>query len=248
MFANFNKKLYNTFMIRLNKYLANCQVGSRRTCDKYIFEGKVKVNGIVETGLGKVINEKNDIVEYEGNIISMPSEYAYYKMNKPKGYICSAKDEHGRKCVYDILKVDQRVYSIGRLDYDTEGLLLFTNDGDLANKIAHPRNEIKKIYIAKIEGNIKESELAVLRSGVVIDGEKLPPAKVEFVSSVSGSTKIRITITQGIHHQIKKMISAIGKNLILLKRVQVGDVKLGGLARGEVKKLTNEEIIKLKSL
>lgn len=236
-------------MIRLNKFLANCNIGSRRTCDKYIFEGKVTVNGKVVEGLGMIINENSDIVEFEGKKLTLPANsFVYYKLNKPKGYICSTHDDRGRKCVYDLLNVKERVFSIGRLDYDTEGLLIFTNDGKLADKIAHPRNEIKKVYIAKIEGTIKESELAVLRSGVVIDGVKLPSAKVEFVSAATGSTKIRITITQGINHQIKKMISAIGKKLLLLKRVQIGDVKLGGLSRGEFKMLTTDEISKLKNL
>lgn len=236
-------------MIRLNKFMAKCNVGSRRACDKYIFEGRVKVNGQQVNGLGMIINENTDIVEFDSQKLSLPtSPFVYYKLNKPKGYICSAHDDRGRKCVYDLLKVEERVFSIGRLDYDTEGLLIFTNDGKLADKIAHPRNEIKKVYIAKIEGTIKESELAVLRSGVVIEGEKLPSAKVEFVSASAGSTKIRITITQGINHQIKKMISAIGKRLILLKRVQIGDVKLGGLSRGDFKQLTQDEISKLKNL
>ena len=248
LFANLWKNIYNTLMIRLNKYLASCGIGSRRTCDQYIFEKKVKVNGQVVEGVGRVIDERKDIVEFEGKQLTYISGFTYLKMNKPKGYICSMKDDRGRKCVYDLLKNEERVFSIGRLDYDTEGLLLFTNDGQLAEKIAHPRNEIKKVYIAKIEGTIKESELAVLRNGVVIDGERLPSAKVEFVSAAPGSTKIRITIRQGINHQIKKMISAIGKNLLFLKRVQVGEIKLGGLARGEVKPLSQDEIQSLKSL
>ena len=169
-------------------------------------------------------------------------------MNKPKGYLCSHSDPQGRKTVYSLLNTTERLFTVGRLDYDTEGLLIFTNDGELANKLAHPRNEIKKVYIARIEGQIKESELAVMRAGVVIDGEKLPSCKVEFVESLKGQTKLRITLKEGLNHQIKKMFKAIDKNLVFLKRVQVGEVKLGGLSRGETKPLTNEELLLLKNL
>ena len=235
-------------MIRLNKFLAECGVASRRNCDKIISEGKVKVNGETVTSLGTIVNSKNDKVEYEGKLLTLKSEKVYLKMNKPKGYLCSHSDPQGRKTVYMLLNTEERLFTVGRLDYDTEGLLLFTNDGDLANKLAHPRNEIKKVYVARIEGQIKESELAVLRAGAVIDGERLPKCKVEYVESLKGQTKLKITLKEGLNHQIKKMFKAIDKNLVFLKRVQIGDVKLGGLSRGEVKPLTNEELSLLKNL
>lgn len=235
-------------MIRLNKYLASCGLASRRNCDKLILDKKILVNGKVVDGLGTVIDERNDKVEYDGKRLFPVANKIYIKMNKPKGYICTNSDEHGRKTVFDLLKTSERLFTIGRLDYDTEGLLIFTNDGDLANKLAHPRNEVKKVYIAKVEGQIKESELAVMRAGVVINGEKLPTCKVDYIQSQKGLTKLKITLKEGQNHQIKKMFLGIGRNLLLLKRVQIGEVKLGGLSRGEYKDLTSEEIAKLRLL
>ena len=229
-------------MIRLNKFLAQAGIASRRKCDELILQGKVKVNDKVESGLGKVINENKDKVTFEGKPVTVAKSFVYLKMNKPKGYVCSASDEHGRKTVYDLLDRNERLFTIGRLDYDTEGLLLFTNDGDFANKLAHPRNEVKKIYVARISGEIKESELAVLRAGVVLKDETLPSAKVEHAGNGKGFTKLKITIDEGKNHQIKKMFEGIGRELLFLKRVQIGEVKLGGLSRGETKELTKEEI------
>lgn len=235
-------------MIRLNKFLASCGVASRRTCDKLILEGKIKVNGKIQNGLGTVIDERKDKVEYDGKIQTLPVQKIYIKMNKPKGYICTTNDEHGRHTVYELLDSDERLFTVGRLDYDTEGLLIFTNDGELANKLAHPRSEIKKVYIAKAEGAFKESELAVMRAGVVLNGEKLPSCKVERVEFTKNITKLRITLKEGQNHQIKKMFEGVGKNLVFLKRIQIGTVRLGGLSRGECKPLTTEELIALKNL
>ncbi len=229
-------------MIRLNKFLALCGVASRRKCDELITLGKVKVNEKVQKSLGTIINEIKDKVEFDSQIVCLPKSFKYFKMNKPKGYICSKSDVNGRKTVYDLIQSDVRLFTIGRLDYNTEGLLLFTNDGDLAQKLAHPKFEIQKIYIAKIEGQLKESDLAVLRAGVVIDGEKLPSAKVEIVEITKQWTRLQIKLKEGKNHQIKKMFEGIGKNLIFLKRIQIGDVKLGGLERGKFKELTIEEL------
>lgn len=235
-------------MIRLNKFLASCGVASRRACDALILGGKVKVNGKIQNGLGTIIDEGKDRVEYDGKVLALPVQKIYIKMNKPKGYICTTNDEHGRHTVYELLDTTERLFTVGRLDYDTEGLLLFTNDGDLANKLAHPRSEIKKVYIAKAEGVFKESELAVMRSGVVINGEKLPSCKVERVEYAKNLTKLKITLKEGQNHQIKKMFEGIGKNLVFLKRIQIGTIKLGGLSRGESKPLTSDELIAIKNL
>lgn len=229
-------------MIRLNKFLAQAGIASRRKCDEIISQGKVFVNGKVAT-LGTSVNEKSDKVVYEGKQVSFNNNYVYLKMHKPKGYVCSASDEHDRKTVYDLLPShDVRVYTIGRLDYDTEGLLLFTNDGELTQKLSHPRNEIKKVYVAKVSGQIKESELAVLRKGIVLEDEVLPDARVVFLESGKDYTKLQITIDEGKNHQIKKMFTAIGKDLLFLKRIQIGEVKLGSLDRGKTLPLTEEEI------
>ena len=228
--------------MRLNKFLASAGVASRRKCDQLIQEGLISVNGKVVNELGTIINEKKDKVFYEGRQILLPSSFVYIKLNKPKGYACTAKDEKGRKTIYDLLPQGERLFSIGRLDYDTEGLIILTNDGDFANKVAHPRYSVDKEYHVTIEGQIKESELAVLRKGVVIDGERMPSAKVEFLSSDGKTTKLSVVIDEGMNRQVRRMFEAIGKTIKLLKRVRIGNVKLGGVKRGDFRDLTTQEL------
>ena len=228
--------------MRLNKFLSNSGVASRRKCDEIILSGVVKVNGKVVKELGSVINEKKDKVTVEDRVITLPSSFVYIKLNKPKGYACSAADEKGRKTIYDLVQCDERLFSIGRLDYDTEGLIILTNDGDFANRVAHPKYSLEKEYRVTIEGEVKESELAVLRKGVVIDGERMPSAKVEWLSYDKGYTKISVVINEGQNRQIRRMIEAIGREIKLLKRVRIGGVKLGGLQRGEYRDLTEDEL------
>lgn len=228
--------------MRLNKFLSNSGVASRRKCDELIKEGKVFVNGKQVRELGTVVNEKKDKVTVEGKVISLPSSFVYIKLNKPKGYACSASDEKGRKTIYDLIDCDERLFSIGRLDYDTEGLIILTNDGDFANKVAHPKYNIEKEYRVTIEGDIKESELAVMRKGVVIDGERMPSARVEKLSQDDKYTKLSVVINEGQNRQVRRMFEAIGKSIRLLKRVRIGQVRLGGLSRGDYKDLTEEEL------
>ena len=228
--------------MRLNKFLASAGVASRRKCDQLIQEGLISVNAKVVNEVGTIINEKKDKVFYEGRQILLSSSFVYIKLNKPKGYACTAKDEKGRKTIYDLLPQGERLFSIGRLDYDTEGLIILTNDGDFANKVAHPRYSVDKEYHVTIEGQIKESELAVLRKGVVIDGERMPSAKVEFLSTDGKFTKLSIVIDEGMNRQIRRMFEAIGKTIKLLKRVRIGNVKLGGVKRGDFRDLTTQEL------
>ncbi len=228
--------------MRLNKFLSNSGVASRRKCDDIILSGVVKVNGKVVKELGLNINEKKDKITVEDRVITLPSSFVYIKLNKPKGYTCSASDEKGRKTIYDLVQCDERLFSIGRLDYDTEGLIILTNDGDFANRVAHPKYLLEKEYRVTIEGEIKESELAVLRKGVVVNGERMPSAKVEWLSYENGYTKISVIIDEGQNRQIRRMIEAIGREIKLLKRVRIGGVKLGGLKRGEYRDLTEDEL------
>ena len=228
--------------MRLNKFLSNSGVASRRKSDELISQGKVFVNGKVVSELGLQINEKRDKVMVDGKQIKLPSSFVYIKLNKPKGYACTAHDEKGRKTIYELIDTDERLFSIGRLDYDTEGLILLTNDGDFANKVAHPKYAIEKEYRVTIEGQIKESELAVLRKGVVVDGERMPSAKVEFLSSDDKFTKLSVVIDEGQNRQIRRMFEAIGKSIRLLKRVRIGQVRLGGLKRGDYRDLTEDEL------
>ncbi len=228
--------------MRLNKFLSNSGVASRRKCDEIIAEGKVFVNGKQVTELGFKVNEKKDKVMVEGKVIKLPSSFVYIKLNKPKGYACTAHDEKGRKTIYDLIDCDERLFSVGRLDYDTEGLIILTNDGDFANKVAHPKYEMEKEYRVTCEGDIKESELAVMRKGVVVDGTRMPSAKVEKLSYENGFTKLSVVINEGQNRQVRRMFEAIGHDIKLLKRVRIGDVRLGGISRGEYRDLTEEEL------
>ena len=231
--------------MRLNKFLAQAGIASRRKCDELIKSGAISVNENKVTEMGYIVDEKKDKVCVNGEPV-VSSQYVYYKLNKPKGYICSASDEKGRKTIYDLIEEkDVRLFSVGRLDYNTEGLIILTNDGDFAEKIAHPSRHTEKEYRVSIEGQIFESELAVLRKGVVIDGDKLPAAKVKYISFIDKVTKLSIIIDEGQNRQIRRMFEGIGREIILLKRVRIGNVLLGGLGRGKYKPLTQEEFISL---
>ena len=235
--------------MRINKFLAQSGLGSRRKVEDLIFAGKVKVNGKVIEQLAYQINEKKDKVFVDGKEIKLINDFVYLKLNKPKGYICSAKDEKGRKTIYDLIPdAKGRLFSIGRLDYNTEGLILITNDGNLAYKLTHPTYEIEKEYIVVIEGKIKESECAVLRAGVIENGVRMPEAKVDVIEVLKDKTRLSVRIDEGQNRQIRRMFDCIGKTIILLKRVRIGEIKLGGLVRGKYKELNNEELLYLSKI
>lgn len=229
--------------MRLNKFLSTCGIASRRKCDELIKNGKISVNGSIVSELGTVINEKKDKIEYDGKILKLENDFVYFKLNKPKGYISSNSDEKGRKTIFDLVKTDKRLFSIGRLDYNTEGLILLTNDGEFSQIFSHPSNEIEKEYIVNVEGKVLESELAVLRAGVVEDGKRMPKAQVNPIKYDGKITRLSVIIDEGQNHQVRRMFDAIDKIIVLLKRVRVGPIKLGGLPRGEFKPLTNDEML-----
>ena len=228
--------------MRLNKFLSSCGVASRRKCEEIILAGKVSVNGKVTNVLSTIVNEKVDKVEVDGVAIKLSAQFVYLKMNKPKGYACTASDERGRKTIFDLLESDVRLFNVGRLDYDTEGLLLLTNDGDFAHLVTHPKYHFEKEYIVTAEGEVKEGDLAVLRKGVVIDGQRMPTARVKLLSFDGKWSKVSVVIDEGQNHQVRRMFEAIGKDIKLLKRVRIGDVHLGGLYRGKTKPMTEKEI------
>ena len=233
--------------MRLNKYISTCGIASRRKCEELIKSGLVKVNGKVETNLATTVDEKKDEIIYNGEVLKLPSSFVYLKMNKPKGYACTVSDEKGRKTIFDLLEDKSvRLFNIGRLDYDTEGLILLTNDGDFANLVIHPSFEIEKEYIVTVEGKMVESEFAVLRKGVVVDGVRMPEARVKPISFDGKFTKVSVIITEGQNHQVRRMFDAIGKSIKLLKRVRIGSVLLGNLYRGKTKPMTEEEIASFK--
>lgn len=236
--------------MRINKYIASCGICSRRAAEELILDGKVKVNGKVVKELATEIDEYNDTVTLDGRKITLVSRYIYIMFNKPKGCVCTVKDDKGRKTIMDYLESfsDKRIFPIGRLDYDTEGLLLLTNDGDLANRLTQPISEVPKTYIAKVEGEIAESDLSRLRNGIVLDGVKLRRCKIKLLGTEDNVSRYEVTIFEGKNRQIHRMFESIGKEVVFLKRIKIGDVKLGGLGRGANRYLTEKELASLNRL
>lgn len=235
--------------MRLNKYIAECGVASRRGADGLIEEGRIKVNGKSVTQPGTVIDEDNDTVLLDGKKIERVRRSIYLMLNKPKGCVSTVKDDKGRKTVLDYIDIkDKRLFPIGRLDYDSEGLLLLTNDGDLAFKLTHPSHDIPKTYIAKVEGEVPESDLAVLRKGIVLDGIQTHRAKIKLLEYTEGISRLEVTIYEGRNRQVRRMFESIGKQVVFLKRTGIGDLRLGGLSRGTYRYLTEKEIQLLKNL
>ena len=234
--------------MRINKFLAEKGIASRRRADEMIAAGRVKINGNVAT-LGASVEEK-DVVTVDGTPIAVgETAYEYYMMNKPKGVVCTVSDDRNRKTVVELLPEGTgRVYPVGRLDYDTEGLLLFTNDGDLAFRLTHPRNEIPKTYLVRVEGTLTEKDLNPLRSGVELDGVLTKKCKTHIVETNKAYTKVHITITEGRNRQVRRMFESIGRTVAFLKRIQIGNLKIAGLDRGKTRKLTDAEVAYLKNL
>jgi len=235
-------------MERLQKVIANSGVTSRRKAEELILNGKVKVNGKVVTELGTKVSESAEI-EVNGNILSKETK-VYYLLNKPRGIITSTKDEHERKTVVNLIEETKRIYPVGRLDYDTTGLLILTNDGELANYLMHPKNEIDKVYVAKINGMLSPKELMMLKNGVIIDGVKTSKARVKSrkYDKASDTSIIEITIHEGKNHQVKKMFEAVNHEVLKLKRERIAFLDLTGLKSGEYRKLNPKEVAKLYAL
>lgn len=234
--------------MRINKYIASSGVTSRRKAEELVLAGKVKINGKVVSNLATDV-EETDQVTIEGKPIHTAENFVYYKLHKPKGYVSTVNDDKGRKTVMELMRgVHTRVFPVGRLDYDTEGLLLLTNDGDLSNILTRPKSEVEKVYYATIEGTITKDEVKTLSSGVEIDGYKTKPCSVVVMSETPNQTKLAITITEGKNRQIRKMLEAVNKTVTFLKRVQIGEIRLGGLSRGEYAQLNAKEMRYLQNL
>ncbi len=234
--------------MRINKYLAEKGVASRRHADAMISAGRVKVNGKIAT-LGVDVEDK-DVIEVDGQIVENTEvAYKYYLMNKPKGVVCTVSDDRDRKTIMEYLPQGVgRLYPVGRLDYETEGLLIVTNDGDMAFRLTHPTTEVPKTYMAKIEGTMTEKDLNRIRSGIELDGVMTKKCKAHIVETHKEYTKVHITITEGRNRQVRRMFESIGRTVILLKRVQIGNLKLTGLDRGEVRELNEMEVTYLKGI
>ncbi len=226
--------------IRINKYIASSGVCSRRKAEEYILAGKVLVNGVVNTELGYKVKEE-DIVVVDGKQISLEENKVYIMLNKPKGYVTTSQEQFGRPSVLDIVKVEERVYPVGRLDMDSEGLLILTNDGEFSNNVIHPTKHISKKYEVVLKENITEASIKKLESGVDIGGYVTRPAKVEKVTD----KKILITIGEGKNRQVRRMIETVDNKVLNLKRIAIGGLKLDKLKSGEYIKLDEKLINKI---
>ena len=236
-------------MERLQKVIANLGYTSRRKAEELILNGKVKVNGEKVTELGTKV-KNSDTIEVENTILDNQKNYEYYLLNKPREIISSSSDEHGRKTVVDLIDTSERIYPIGRLDYDTTGAIILTNDGYLANKLMHPSSNIEKKYVAKVSGLVTGYEIKQLRTGIIIDGKKTSNAKVKLKKYDKKSDKslVELIIHEGRNHQVKKMFESLNHDVIKLKREKYANLDLTGLKPGEYRKLTNKEVAILYSL
>lgn len=231
--------------VRLQKYLAECGVASRRKCEELIDAGKVKVNGAVAS-IGDKINPKKDTVIVNGKKIVEQKNYTYIMLHKPRGFITTMSDEMDRKCVAELIKdVPVRVYPVGRLDRDSEGMLLFTNDGEFANAMTHPAKHVPKTYRVTVRPSITEEQITSLTQGVIIEDRKTAPAEVRVIEKQEGRVVLEIILYEGRNRQIRKMCEEVGLEVARLKRTAIGSIKLGMLHQGSWRELTDDEIRKL---
>ena len=236
-------------MERLQKFIANSGYCSRRKAEELISKGQVYVNGEMVTELGTKVSGKEDIV-VEGVTLGKQTRKEYYLLNKPRGYICSVSDDKGRKVVTDLIDTKERIYPVGRLDYDTTGVLLLTNDGEFANILIHPSNEVEKTYLAIIEGIMTTEEIYELKGGVVVDGVKVVPKRVKIKKKdlEKNKSKVEVTIVEGRNHIVKKMFEAVGHPVNKLTRERLAFLDVKGLQSGEYRYLSNDEVKELMKL
>lgn len=235
--------------IRINKFLASKGIASRREIDRMIEEGKIRVNGNLSTSGEKISDD--DKIEIEGKTLNFKNENikkVYYLLNKPKQVISASKDDRGRKTVVDLIKAEERIFPIGRLDYDTEGAIILTNDGELFNKVIHPRTEVYKEYLAEVRGFVTDSELEKLSKGILLEDGLTLPAIVKIQARQKNRSIILISIREGKNRQIRRMFQVIEHRVEELKRIKIGNISLGDLKVGQYRELNSKEINYLYSL
>jgi len=232
-------------MERLQKYLSSCGIASRRKSEELILEGKVKVNNEIITTLGYKVNEKDKV--YVNNVLVHKTKKEYYLLYKPEKVICSVKDDKGRTTVIDLIDTEEKIFPVGRLDYDTSGLLLLTNDGEITNKLTHPKGNIEKTYSVKIDGIIDNKKVKILEKGIILDGVKTKKSKIKIIKIDNKNKKsyVEITITEGRNHQVKNMFDFVGHKVLKLKRIGYAFLNLKGLKIGEYRELSIKEIKQL---
>ena len=234
--------------MRLQKYLAACGVASRRTAEKLIADGRVSVDGSVITEMGVQVEIGQDI-RVDGKLVTPEPEKKYIMYHKPAGEVTTASDPEGRATVLDKFRdFPVRLYPVGRLDYDSEGLLLLTNDGDLTEQLLHPSHEVEKVYLARVSNELTPAEARRLEMGVMVDGRKTAKARVKILGFKNLYTDILVSIHEGRNRQVRKMVMAVGHEVVMLRRIRFGPLKLGELPRGMWRELTSEEVAELKRL
>ena len=233
--------------MRLQKFIAECGIASRRNAEKIIESGRVTVNGELVDYMGCVINPQEDVVEIDGRVIEPENKKYYIVLNKPKNYVTTVSDDLGRPTVMQLVSdINARIYPVGRLDFDTTGLLIMTNDGEFANILTHPKHVVNKTYIARIDKPLDENQLDILRNGIDLDGVLTSPAKAENIKRPQKGFEVKITIHEGKNRQVRRMLDAVGANVMSLKRISVGSLTLGNLPEGKWRKLSDAEINKLR--
>ncbi len=233
---------------RLQKYLAGAGIASRRKCEEYILQGKVKVNGEIVTTLGVKINPDKDKIEYNGKqILKKNNSYTYILLNKPIDYVTTAKDQFGRKTVLDLINIETRLVPVGRLDMYTSGALILTNDGDFLYKVTHPKHEITKTYTVTLKGNVTHEEVTQLSNGVDIGGFTTSKAKVKIlmIDKEKNKSRLEITIHEGKNREIRRMCEAIGKKVLALHRSKIGNISVKDLKIGTWRYLKQREVDEL---
>jgi len=240
----------NQKSMRLQKYMAQCGVASRRKSEELIKEGKVSVNGRIVADMGVVIDPQKDEVKLAGSIVKPVENMIYIALNKPKGYVSTVKDQFSRPTVLDLVPDSSkyRLYPVGRLDYDTTGLILLTNDGELTYTLTHPKHEVEKIYVAEVKGVPDKEDILKFKNGILLDDRRTAPACMEIIKATRNECIVKIVIREGRNRQIRKMCDAIGHPIIWLRRDAIGKIKLNGLKPGQWRYLTQKEIEYLKSL
>ena len=237
--------------MRINKYIALCGVASRRKAEELILASKVKVNDNIVKELSYQVDEENDVVKVDDKIIKEENKLVYILLNKPEGYITTVKDQFDRESVLDLVTdIKERVYPIGRLDYETSGLLLLTNDGDLTYKLTHPKHEVDKTYVARVKGKLTPDEIKMFKSGLKIEDYVTAPAKLKVIryDEKTNVSLLEIKIHEGKNRQVRKMCKAINHPVLRLKRTAMGKIRIGECEIGKYRYLTEDEIKYLKNL
>ena len=234
--------------MRINKFLSTLGIASRRTIDRYIEEDRITVNGNTATTGMDISGNDNIFIDGKKIETNIDEEKVYFMLNKPLEVLSSSSDDRGRKTVVDLIKTDKRIFPIGRLDYMTSGLILLTNDGELFNRIVHPKSEIYKKYYVKIWGKIKKEEIEELKKGVLLDDSKTLPAKISGIKYDKNKTSMYISIREGRNRQIRRMIEKFEYKVLMLRREKIGELALGDLPEGKYRELTKQEVEYLYSI